>query len=94
MNTEQMKPRNIRQVLIFLHIIQEFSNRNIPMEKQKGSKFLTAHRLNPYNPLSYVTLVLTFVVGIIMFGIYGFWKETDLTNILNNDNENTNPNIN
>jgi len=37
-------------------------------------------RLNPYNPLSYITLVLIFIVGIFMFGFIGFWNEVDSTN--------------
>jgi len=37
-------------------------------------------RLNPYNPLSYIILTITFFVGIILFGVIGFWKEVDLNN--------------
>ena len=37
-------------------------------------------RLNPYNPISYLVIVLVFVSGFIMFGVVGFWKEVDLSN--------------
>ena len=37
-------------------------------------------RLNPYNPLSYLTLTIFFYVGIILFGVIGFWNEVDLNN--------------
>ena len=37
-------------------------------------------RLNPYNLLSYIILTITFFVGIILFGVIGFWKEVDLNN--------------
>lgn len=56
----------MRKLLKKLYIVQEYSN---------GKR-----RINPYNPLSYITLVIIFFVGIIMFGIYGFWKEVDIQN--------------
>lgn len=37
-------------------------------------------RINPYNPLSYITIVLTILIGILMFGFVGVWKEIDLRN--------------
>jgi hypothetical protein len=37
-------------------------------------------RLNPFNPLSYLTLTIAFFVGIILFGVIGFWNEVDLNN--------------
>lgn len=56
----------MRKLLKNLLVVQEVPN--------KG------RRLNPYNPLSYLTVLLTFVVGVIMFGVVGFWKEVDLKN--------------
>jgi hypothetical protein len=38
------------------------------------------HRLNPYNPLSYLLLVIVFISGIVCFGVVGFWREVDLKN--------------
>lgn len=61
-----------------LFIIQEISNdKRIP---KLGKGFTTAIRLNPLNPLSYVTLVLIIIVGILMFGFIGVWKEFDNRN--------------
>lgn len=37
-------------------------------------------RVNPYNPLSYITILLVILIGIFMFGFVGFWKEIDLKN--------------
>jgi len=62
----------MRKILISLYIIQEVSNKE---RHKKGLK-----RLNPYNPLSYITIVLILVIGIIMFGFVGFWKEVDIKN--------------
>ena len=55
---------------------------NIIQKRQIKDKlgFLTKRRINPYNPLSYVALLLILIIGILMFGFVGFWKETDGTN--------------
>lgn len=37
-------------------------------------------RLNPFNPLSYLTIIITLIVGILMFGFVGVWEETELKN--------------
>lgn len=68
----------IRKILKWLFIVQEVSNKD--MKPHLGRSFFTAIRFNPYNPLSYLTLILIFVIGIIMFGVVGFWKEIDLVN--------------
>lgn len=68
----------IRKLLKYLLIIQEVSNKN--RTPKLGGGFLTARRLNPYNPLSYIALILIILVGILMFGVIGFWKETDQKN--------------
>lgn len=66
----------MRKLLKTLKIIQEVNNKN----KKLGRGFSTAIRLNPYNPLSYITIILVVVFGIIAFGLYGFWKEVDTRN--------------
>lgn len=68
----------LRKLLKFLFILQEVSNKS--RSPKLGRGFLKAYRLNPYNPLSYIALVIIFVFGILMFGIVGFWKEVELTN--------------
>lgn len=37
-------------------------------------------RLNPYNPLTYISIILTIVIGFLMFGFVGFWRELDTRN--------------
>lgn len=69
---------NIREILKYILVIQEVSNKD--REPRLGRGFLTAKRLNPYNPLSYVIVVFTIIIAILMFGFYGFWKEVDHEN--------------
>lgn len=68
----------MKKILKFLLVIQEVSNEG--REPKLGRGFFEARRLNPYNPLSYITIVLVLIVGILMFGFVGIWKETDLRN--------------
>lgn len=65
----------LRKLLRGLLIIQEVSNKNRTQKLGRG--FSTARRFNPYNPLSYIALISIVIVGILMFGFVGFWKETD-----------------
>jgi hypothetical protein len=72
----------VREILKFIWIIQEVSNneRHKNGLKRLGKGYSTAIRFNPYNPLSYLAIVLMMVIGILMFGLVGFWKETDCRN--------------
>jgi hypothetical protein len=38
----------------------------------------TMRRFNPYNPITYVVIVLFALIGIIMYGLVGFW---DIENV-------------
>jgi hypothetical protein len=73
---------NYRKILKHLRILQTISNE----ERQKkgleklGRGFFEAHRFNPFNPLSYVTIILTLVFGILMFGFIGFFDQTTTLN--------------
>ncbi len=55
----------MRKLLKKLYIIQEYYNKK---------------RLNPYNPLSYLIIILVFIIGILMFGFVGFWAHIDFKN--------------
>lgn len=69
---------NFRKVLKFLYVIQEKY-----LEKEEaiyGKDAWKVRRLNPYNPLSYITIILGFILGIILFGVYGFWEEIEMRN--------------
>lgn len=68
----------MRKILKVLFILQEVSNVNRTPKLGRG--FMTAWRLNPWNPLSYVALIIIIIVGILMFGFVGFWEETDKKN--------------
>lgn len=68
----------MRKLLKRLLIIQEVSNKN--REPKLGRGFFEATRLNPFNPLSYITVVVAIIVGIVMFGFVGVWKEMNLKN--------------
>jgi len=70
--------KHMKNILKFLFILQEVSNKKRTPHLGKG--YSTARRFNPYNPLSYITIVLIIIVGIVMFGVVGFWKEIDYTN--------------
>lgn len=72
----------MREILRFLKVIQTISNeeRHKNGQKRLGRGYFEAHRLNPYNPLSYITIIVFLIVGILMFGFCGFWREVDLTN--------------
>lgn len=68
----------LRKTLKYLFILQEVSNKN--RRPKLGRGLLMARRINPWNPLSYIALLLIVVVGILMFGAAGFWKEIDEKN--------------
>jgi hypothetical protein len=59
-------------ILIFLKILQVYNN-----EKgiRKGRGFFKAYRMNPYNPLSYILIIVSIPILLILFGIVGLFKE-------------------
>lgn len=68
----------IRTSFKYLWITQEVSNKN--RNPKLGRGFSTAIRVNPYNPLSYIAILLCLIAGIVMFGFVGIRKEMDLKN--------------
>lgn len=77
----------IRNILKRIKVVQTVSNEERQEQglNKLGRGFSEAHRLNPYNPLSYIVLIIVLIVGTIMFGIVGFWKETANYNPFNWD---------
>lgn len=65
----------MRKLLKWLFIVQEVSNEG--REPKLGRGFFKAYRLNPYNPLSYPTVIIAFIFGVILFGFVGIWKEVN-----------------
>lgn len=68
----------MRKLLTILNIVQIVSNKGKNPKLGKG--YNKAYRFNPYNPLTYIVLVIGIIVGIIMFGFVGLWKEVDVKN--------------
>lgn len=64
----------MRKILKLLFIIQE-KDRFDPFKRS-----YKVRRINPYNPLSYITIILIMIVGLLMFGFVGIWKEVDVRN--------------
>lgn len=62
---------NIGTILSKLYIVQEHNNRS---GDKRGRGFFKAYRLNPYNPLSYIFLLLSISIGLILYGIIGTFK--------------------
>lgn len=58
----------MRKILTKLYVLQEKRNKN----------GFIRHRLNPYNPFSYVFLIIQFICGLILYGIKGLSNEMDL----------------
>lgn len=72
----------MKKILKFLKVTQYVSNEERQKQglKKLGRGFFTAHRMNPWNPLSYFIIIIVILVGIILFGIIGFWKHVDIEN--------------
>jgi hypothetical protein len=47
-------------------------------EKNAFGSESTMRRFNPYNPITYVVIVIFALIGIIMYGLVGFW---DIENV-------------
>ncbi len=65
---------NFRNTLKALQIIQIVSNeeRHKKGLKKLGRGYLEAIRINPYNPLSYIFVIIIFIGGILTYGFLGF----------------------
>lgn len=58
----------MRKLLKTLWVIQESKSNKVK------------RRLNPYNPLTYLTILITIIVGLLLFGFVGLWGEIDKKN--------------
>lgn len=66
------------KLLKAIGVIREVPNRGRNPKLGKG--FTTATRLDPYNPLSYITIVVVLLLALILFGIKGMWRQLDIRN--------------
>lgn len=65
----------IMKLFIFLWIIQEKKRKDV------FNRTRTEKRLNPFNPLSYITIIILLLTALLMFGIIGMWKEIDYNDL-------------
>ena len=72
----------MKKLLIKLYIVQVVSNeeRQKNALKKLGRGFFNAHRLNPFNPLSYIVVALVIPTLILLYGFVGMWEQTDIRN--------------
>jgi hypothetical protein len=68
---------DMEKILIALKVIQVVSN----IDRKKngleylGRGFSKAYRLNPFNPLSYIIVIVAIPMTIILYGFIGFFKQ-------------------
>lgn len=69
----------MKKLLKALKIVQIVSNeeRNKNGLKRLGKGYFKAYRLNPYNPLCYVIVIVAIPIFILMFGFIGFFQKLE-----------------
>jgi membrane protein insertase Oxa1/YidC/SpoIIIJ len=67
----------MKELLKKLKVVQEVSNeqRHKAGLKRLGKGYFKAYRLNPFNPLSYMLVVITIPVIITMYGFIGAYEK-------------------
>lgn len=65
----------MRNILKKMFIIQERTY----LDEFKHKR--TKRRLNPYNPLTYIAILLALIVAIIMFGVVGFKDQISINEL-------------
>jgi hypothetical protein len=77
----------MKELFIKLKIVQVVSNEQRHKDglKRLGKGYFKAYRLNPFNPLSYILVVLTIPVILLMYGFVGSFETTcTIFNFINN----------
>lgn len=66
----------MRLILRKIKVLQVVSNdlRHKNGLKRLGKGWSEAYRLNPYNPVSYIGILISIFLGLFIFGFYGVWK--------------------
>lgn len=62
----------MRKLLKALYIVQEKTTLD------KFKRRTKVQRLNPYNPLTYIAILIASIIGMILFGIVGYWNMIEL----------------
>ena len=67
----------MKEVFIKLKIVQVVSNEQRHKDglKRLGKGYFKAYRLNPFNPLSYILVVVTIPVILLMYGFVGSFEK-------------------
>jgi len=64
----------LRSALSKIYILQAVSNVGKTKKEKKGKGYRTSSRLNPYNPLSYLFLILAVSIGLLLVGVIGVYS--------------------
>jgi hypothetical protein len=59
----------------FLKVIWVLQVRDV---KGKHKAISEKRRLNPYNPLTYIFMIVIVIIAIVLYGIVGAWAQLDL----------------
>lgn len=65
----------MKKIFIKLLIVQEKR-----ILRDDGFTYRKCYRINPYNPLSYVLIPVSVIVGLLMYGFVGITNEFDFQN--------------
>lgn len=71
----------IREFLLAIYVIQ-VKKREVTLTSKDGLErkvvgFRNWRRVNPYNPISYIVVSIMLIIGFLLFGGIGMWKEVD-----------------
>lgn len=66
----------MKKLLIALFILQKVSNEERYSNglKRRGKGYFNAYRLNPYNPFSYLLVLISIPIVLLLFGLVGFFE--------------------
>lgn len=67
----------MKELLIKLKIVQVVSNEQRHKDglKRLGKGYFKSYRLNPFNPISYILVVVTIIVLLFMYGFVGSFEK-------------------
>lgn len=63
----------IRKLLVFIKVVQIADNKK--RTRKLGRGYSKAYRINPFNPLSYLALLIFYPIAFFLFGFVGAFKE-------------------
>jgi len=69
----------MEKIAIKLKIIQKVSNEERVKKglKRLGRGYFNAYRFNPYNPLSYLIVLVIAIGCLVMYGVVGFFEKCE-----------------